>query len=105
MASDGVSCHRQLGLELHHLGDHLPLFDGVTGEKISDTQDRKIEILRDALMDAARSRVEELGEENVTGQPSHPHPHPLSLSDPAVPPHMCFQVSFLSYHSDLSICN
>lgn len=45
----------------------MPLFDGVTGQKVSDSQDRKIEFLRDALMDAARSRVEELGEEKVSG--------------------------------------
>ena len=59
---------RQMGLELFKLGDHLPLYDGLTGQKVSDAQDRKIEIVRDALMDAARSRVEELGVEAVSGQ-------------------------------------
>lgn len=56
-----------MGLELHTLGQHLPLFDGETGAEFSSDQDQKIELLRDALMDSARSRVEELGEEAVSG--------------------------------------
>lgn len=47
----------------------LPLFCGVTGARISEEQDKRIEVLRDALMDAARSRVEELGEDAVAGRP------------------------------------
>lgn len=46
----------------------LPLFCGVTGARISEEQDKRIEVLRDALMDAARSRVEELGEDAVAGR-------------------------------------
>ena len=56
-----------MNLELFKLGEHLPLYDGVTGKKVSESQDRKIEILRDALMDAARSRVEDLGVDKVAG--------------------------------------
>ena len=50
------------------LSPDLPLFCGVSGAKISEEQDKRIEVLRDALMDAARSRVEELGEQAVTGR-------------------------------------
>lgn len=49
------------------LSPDLPLYDGISGTKVSEDQDRKIEVLRDGLMDAARSRVEELGEEAVAG--------------------------------------
>ena len=62
---------RQLGLELVGLTPELPLFCGVTGARISEEQDRKIDVLRDALMDAARSRVDELGEEAVAGRGIH----------------------------------
>ncbi len=62
---------RQLGLELVGLSPDLPLFCGVTGARISEEQDKRIEILRDALMDAARSRVEELGEDAVAGGGLH----------------------------------
>lgn len=55
-------------MEFHGLGQELPLFDGVTGEKVGEEQDKRIELLRDALMDSARARVEELGEEKVTGK-------------------------------------
>lgn len=58
---------RQLGLELVGLSPELPLFCGVTGARISEEQDKRMEVLRDALMDAARSRVEELGEDAVAG--------------------------------------
>ena len=65
-----VFLSRQLGLELVDLSPDLPLFCGVTGAKISEEQDKRIEVLRDALMDAARSRVEELGEDAVAGMSS-----------------------------------
>lgn len=58
---------RQLGLELVGLSPELPLFCGVTGARISEEQDKRMEVLRDALMDAARSRVEEMGEDAVAG--------------------------------------
>ena len=60
------SC-RQLGLEFHSLQPELPLFDGETGAQIGEEQDKRMEVLRDALMDAARARVEELGEAAVAG--------------------------------------
>lgn len=60
-------CCRQLGLEFHSLQPDLPLFDGETGARIGEEQDRRMEVLRDALMDAARARVEELGEAAVAG--------------------------------------
>ena len=62
---------RQLGLKLVGLRPELPLFCGVTGARISEEQDKRIEVLRDALMDAARSRVEELGEDAVAGWGAH----------------------------------
>jgi len=58
---------RQLGLEFHSLQSELPLFDGETGVRVGEEEDRRVEVLRDALMDAARSRVEELGEDAVAG--------------------------------------
>lgn len=54
-------------MELCGLGKELPLFDGASGAEVAPEQDRRIELLRDALMDAARGRVEELGEDAVSG--------------------------------------
>ena len=75
----GLLLCRQLGLELCPLSSELPLYDGVTGALVSQEQDRRIEQLRDALMDAARSRVEDLGEGAVAGGPRPPRPPPSKL--------------------------
>ena len=64
----GLAC-RQLGSELHHLHPVLPLFDGVTGEAVPQHVDNRVERLRDALMDDARERVDDLGEDLVVGLP------------------------------------
>ena len=58
---------RQLGSELHHLQPVLPLFDGVTGQAVAQHIDNRVERLRDALMDDARERVDDLGEDLVVG--------------------------------------
>ena len=61
-------CHRrQLGSELHELHPVLPLFDGVTGHAVPQHIDNRVERLRDALMDDARERVDDLGEDLVVG--------------------------------------
>ena len=61
-----VSC-RQLGVQLHELQPALPLFDGVTGQAVAQAVDTRVERLRDALMDDARERVDDLGEDLVVG--------------------------------------
>lgn len=58
---------RQLGSELHELHPVLPLFDGVTGQAVPQHVDNRVERLRDALMDDARERVDDLGEDLVVG--------------------------------------
>lgn len=58
---------RQLGTELHELQPALPLFDGVTGQAVPQSVDTRVERLRDALMDDARERVDDLGEDLVVG--------------------------------------
>ena len=65
-----VTCYddcRQLGTELHELQPSLPLFDGETGQAVSHATDSRVERLRDALMDDARERVDDLGEDLVVG--------------------------------------
>ena len=59
---------RQLGLRLHALDSPMPLYDAVTGQPVSLEVDVRVEKLRDQLMDEARERVDELGEEAVTGE-------------------------------------
>lgn len=59
---------RQVGRELHELKPALPLFDGVTGQPVPQTVDSRVERLRDALMDDARERVDDLGEDLVVGK-------------------------------------
>ena len=59
---------RQLGSELHELHPVLPLFDGVTGRAVPQQTDNRVERLRDVLMDDARERVDDLGEDLVVGQ-------------------------------------
>ena len=60
---------RQLGLQLHTLDPtRLPLYDGITGELIPADMDSRVERVRDALLDAARERVDELGEAAVDGE-------------------------------------
>ena len=61
-----MSC-RQLGLQLHVLDTPLPLYDGQTGLLVPQHTDTRVERLRDALMDSARERVEDLGEAAVEG--------------------------------------
>ena len=66
----GKTCwsdRRQVGVELHELQPALPLFDGVTGEAVPQAVDTRVERLRDALMDDARERVDDLGEDLVVG--------------------------------------
>lgn len=58
---------RQLGSELHQLHPVLPLYDGVTGQAVPQHVDNRVERLRDALMDDARERVDDLGEDLVVG--------------------------------------
>lgn len=61
-------CHcRQLGSKLHVLHPVLPLFDGVTGQAVPQHVDNRVERLRDVLMDDARERVDDLGEDLVVG--------------------------------------
>lgn len=61
-----------MGRELHELKPALPLFDGVTGQPVPQTVDNRVERLRDALMDDARERVDDLGEDLVVGKsPAH----------------------------------
>ncbi|KAL0040091.1 hypothetical protein WJX79_005960 [Trebouxia sp. C0005] len=59
---------KQMGRELHELKPALPLFDGVTGQPVPQTVDNRVERLRDALMDDARERVDDLGEDLVVGE-------------------------------------
>lgn len=59
--------YRQLGSQLHELHPVLPLFDGVTGRAVPQQVDNRVERLRDALMDDARERVDDLGEDLVVG--------------------------------------
>ena len=61
---------RQLGRKLHELHPVLPLYDGVTGQAVPQHMDNRVERLRDALMDDARERVDDLGEDLVVGAPS-----------------------------------
>ena len=56
---------RQAGVELAPLRHELPLFDGVTGAAVQPDMDAHVERLRDALLDAARARVDYLGEAEV----------------------------------------
>lgn len=60
---------RQLGLTLHALESHLPLYDGLSGQLVPPELDERVEKLRDQLMDEARERVDELGEDAVAGTP------------------------------------
>ncbi len=55
----------QLGLGLHPLGDHLPLYDGETGERALATTDERVERVRDEVMDRARLRVDREGADAV----------------------------------------
>ncbi|KAK9805594.1 hypothetical protein WJX72_006757 [[Myrmecia] bisecta] len=59
---------RQLGVPLHQLGNLLPLYDGLTGQPVVPEVDARVEKVRDSLMDEARERVEELGEDAVQGE-------------------------------------
>ena len=45
----------------------MPLYDAVTGQPVPAELDERVERLRDQLMDEARERVDELGEEAVAG--------------------------------------
>ena len=64
---------RQWGAKLHTLNDtFLPIYDAVTGEQYPADVDAAIEVLRDALLDAARAVVDETGEEHF-GQVSLHH--------------------------------
>jgi monoamine oxidase len=55
---------RQWGAKLHTLNDSfLPIYDAVTGEQYPGDVDAAIEVLRDALLDAAREVVDEGGED------------------------------------------
>ena len=47
---------------------NLPLFDGETGQAVSKATDNRVERLRDVLMDDARERVDDLGEDLVVGE-------------------------------------
>lgn len=58
---------RQIGAELHELTPALPLYDGVTGQAVLQATDSRVERLRDVLMDDARERVDNLGEDLVAG--------------------------------------
>ena len=71
----------------------LPLYDGVTGQLIPADVDARVEHVRDALLDAARQRVDTLGEAAVEGELprlccAHPHAphwllgHCMSLQQP-----------------------
>lgn len=60
--------HRQLGISLHELKQFLPLYDGVTGQPVPEDLDKRIERVRDALMDDARERVDTLGEAMTEGE-------------------------------------
>ena len=56
---------RQWGAKLHQLNDtFLPIYDAVTGEQYPGDVDAAIEVLRDALLDAAREVVDEGGEDS-----------------------------------------
>jgi hypothetical protein len=48
----------QLQLKMHMLRDRLPLHDTATGQRVPAALDAAVEELRDALMDAARERVD-----------------------------------------------
>ena len=55
---------RQWGAKLHQLNDtFLPIYDAVTGEQYPGDVDAAIEVLRDALLDAAREVVDAGGED------------------------------------------
>lgn len=56
-------------MDLHFL-DHktMPLFDGLSGALVPDELDARVDRLRDSLMDEARARVEDLGEDAVAGR-------------------------------------
>ena len=58
---------KQLGLDLHELGNKLPLYDGVTGEMVDELTDARVERARDTLMDRARLRVDRQGLEATAG--------------------------------------
>ena len=58
---------KQLGLDLHQLGNKLPLYDGVTGEMVDELTDARVERARDTLMDRARLRVDREGLEATAG--------------------------------------
>ena len=73
----GVWLCRQLGLTLYPIESALPLYDGATGEAISEETDARLERVRDALLDAARERVDTLGEDAVDGGAM---PHRLNRS-------------------------
>lgn len=57
----------QLGLQLHALGDSLPLFDGVTGRRVAPETDKVIDAVRDALMDDAAQHAENMGDDAAKG--------------------------------------
>ncbi len=57
----------QLGLQLHALGDSLPLFDGVTGRRVAPETDKVIDAVRDALMDDAAQHAEDMGDDAAKG--------------------------------------
>ena len=61
-ADPSATIAAQLGLALKTLGNKLPLYDGVTGELVSDETDARVERHRDALMDRARLRVDREGD-------------------------------------------
>ena len=61
-ADPSATIAAQLGLALKTLGNKLPLYDGVTGELVSDELDARVERHRDALMDRARLRVDREGD-------------------------------------------
>ena len=60
-ADPSATVAEQLGLNLHTLGDKLPLYDGLTGALVDDATDARVERARDALMDRARLRVDREG--------------------------------------------
>jgi monoamine oxidase len=60
-ADPSATVAEQLGLNLHTLGDALPLYDGLTGALVDEATDARVERARDALMDRARLRVDREG--------------------------------------------
>ncbi|KAL4428259.1 hypothetical protein ABPG75_002348 [Micractinium tetrahymenae] len=54
---------RQLGVQLHPLGEQLPLLDTATGLPVPDELDKSVEKLRDELMDDVADLLDEMPDE------------------------------------------